>query len=196
MRMIGQFPGLDRWGTVRAGQLTGSSPLPLGRDLLKTIVNDRVFVGTGDAYEVAVYRLDGTLEMLVRLAVAERSLTDADIAAYIEEQLRGVENAERREQTRRFYLDIDLPTHLPPYAAFIVDAAKTLWIQDYAGPRDTEIAWRRFTSDGRYIGVAILPARLEVFEIGEDYVLGVQRDDLDIEYVQLFGLGTSEETLP
>jgi hypothetical protein len=81
-------------------------------------------------------------------------------------------------------------------SALRVDAAGTLWIQDYPGPRDTEIAWRRFTSDGRYIGVAMLPARLEVFEIGKDYVLGLQRDDLDIEYVQLFGLGTSEETLP
>jgi hypothetical protein len=33
-----------------------------------------------------------------------------------------------------------------------------------------------------------LPKSLNLFEIGADYVLGEVRDDLNVEYVQLFAL--------
>ena len=192
LNMIGLFPGVDRWGTVFGGQLRGTSPLPLGRNLLQTIAGDRVYVGTGDAYEVAAYGLDGTLEMLIRLEVPERPVTDADIEAYIERQLGGLDDSERRERLRRSYLKIEFPKHLPPYAAFVVDDAGTLWIQDFPGPRDEEVVWRRFSPDGHYIGRAIMKAGLKVFEIGGGYLLGVRRDELDVEHVQLFGFEASK----
>jgi hypothetical protein len=80
------------------------------------------------------------------------------------------------------------PAHMPPYSAFVVDDAGALWIQDLPGPRDDEVAWRRFLPVGSYDGLAILPAGLEVFEIGEGHASGVWRDGLNVEYVQLFGL--------
>lgn len=33
-----------------------------------------------------------------------------------------------------------------------------------------------------------MPDRFTVFEIGRDYLLGVRRDDLDVEHVQLLRL--------
>jgi hypothetical protein len=196
LAMIGEFPGVDRWGTVRDGRVTGSGPLPFGRDLAQAIVADRVFVGSGDTYEVQVYGLDGTLEQLVRLGVPERPLTDTDIEAFVETRLRGMEDANAQVRARQFYRDMEFLPRLPPYARFVADAAETVWIQDYPGPRDTTSLWRRFTSDGQYVGRATLPADLEVFEIGDDYVLGVQRNELDVEYVQLFGLGAAATAVP
>ncbi|HEX9727084.1 MAG TPA: hypothetical protein VGA37_01105 [Gemmatimonadales bacterium] len=190
LAMIGTFPGVDRWGIVFEGQLRGSSPLPLGRDLLQTIVGDRVFIGTGNAYEIAAYRLDGTLEMLIRLDAAKRPVAAADLEAFIERQLDGIDDDDARARTRRYYRDMELPDRLPPYAAFLVDEAETLWIQDYPGPRDREAVWRRFSTDGAYIGVATMPADLKVFEIGDEYVLGMWKDDLDVEHVRLYALET------
>ena len=120
LAMIGDFPGNDRWGD---DEMFWMGPLPFGRNLRQTIVNDRVFVGTADTYEVASYRLDGTLEMLVRLGIPERPVTDMDVEAYIEGTLDGIGDAERRTRLRRMYLEMDLPTHMPPYAAFVVDDA-------------------------------------------------------------------------
>ena len=45
-----------------------------------------------------------------------------------------------------------------------------------------------FRPDGVYLGTVQLPHDLEVHEIGADYVLGVAKDDLDIEYVRTYGL--------
>ena len=45
-----------------------------------------------------------------------------------------------------------------------------------------------FRPDGVYLGTVQLPPDVGVREIGEDYVLGIVRDDLDIEYVYVYGL--------
>ena len=45
-----------------------------------------------------------------------------------------------------------------------------------------------FRPDGVYLGTVKLPHGLRVMEIGADYVLGVATDDLDIQYVHLYGL--------
>ena len=45
-----------------------------------------------------------------------------------------------------------------------------------------------FRPDGVYLGTVKLPQDLDVMEIGMDYVLGVARDELGAEYVQVYGL--------
>ena len=45
-----------------------------------------------------------------------------------------------------------------------------------------------FRPDGAYLGAVKLPHALRIAEIGADYVLGVATDDLDIQYVHLYGL--------
>ena len=45
-----------------------------------------------------------------------------------------------------------------------------------------------FRPDGVYLGTVKLPHDLEVREICEDYVLGIATDDLDIQYVRVYGL--------
>ena len=43
--------------------------------------------------------------------------------------------------------------------------------------------------EGRvYLGTVQLPHDLEVMETGADYVLGVTKDDFDVEYVRVYGL--------
>ena len=43
-----------------------------------------------------------------------------------------------------------------------------------------------FEPDGRYLGVVEVPARLQVFRIGADFVLGMVRDDLGVQYIHRY----------
>ncbi|MCY4508956.1 MAG: hypothetical protein OXG35_18670 [Acidobacteria bacterium] len=52
-------------------------------------------------------------------------------------------------------------------------------------------AWTVFDDDGRVLGLMDLPPDLDIFEIGEDYILGSVSDDLGIESVQLWPLDRS-----
>jgi hypothetical protein len=39
-----------------------------------------------------------------------------------------------------------------------------------------------------WLGEVALPSTLGVTEIGEDYVLGTWRDEMDVEYVRMYSL--------
>ena len=48
--------------------------------------------------------------------------------------------------------------------------------------------WEVFSPDGTWLGQVFLPGRFSVMEVGTDYVLGVHRDDLGVESVQILAL--------
>ena len=45
-----------------------------------------------------------------------------------------------------------------------------------------------FRPDGVYLGTVKLPPDLRITEIGPDYVLGIVRDEMDVQYVWMYGL--------
>jgi hypothetical protein len=45
-----------------------------------------------------------------------------------------------------------------------------------------------FASDGTWLGTVELPPRFTPWHIGRDFVVGVWRDDFDVEHVQLYAL--------
>lgn len=54
--------------------------------------------------------------------------------------------------------------------------------------RSPDAHWDVFREDGRYLGQITLPTRFTPHEIGEDYILGVTRDELNVEYITMYGL--------
>ena len=48
--------------------------------------------------------------------------------------------------------------------------------------------WTVFDPDGLALGFVETPPELVIYEIGEDYILGKVKDDLGVEYVQLWSL--------
>ena len=55
---------------------------------------------------------------------------------------------------------------------------------------------RSYTPGGEWLGTVAVPSGLQQenvglpvsFEIGDDYILGVWRDDIGVEYVRMYGL--------
>ena len=43
-----------------------------------------------------------------------------------------------------------------------------------------------FGPDGRYLGIVEVPASLRVFQIGVDFILGMVRDDLGVQYIHRY----------
>jgi hypothetical protein len=149
---------------------------------------NRVYVGTADTYEVSAYGFDGDLELLIRLIRPNVRLTQLEIDQYIDDEVRRATSDNERRRLRWVYGDMDFPEHLPPYSAFVADADGLLWIQDYPRSGAVEVTWRVFEASGVYVASVKTPNRLRVFEIGGDYVLGLWKDELDVEHVRLYAL--------
>jgi hypothetical protein len=69
-----------------------------------------------------------------------------------------------------------------------VDALGNVWL---AEPRllGTEPgSWIVFDAEGRQLGTVAMPAGFDPYEIGPDYVLGLWKDELDVEHIRLYSL--------
>ena len=77
---------------------------------------------------------------------------------------------------------------IPPYELFRADALGNLWIGEYLLPGETQRTWTIIGSDGKAIGRLTTPPRTLPLEIGPDYLLGLTRDELDVETLTLWPL--------
>lgn len=83
-----------------------------------------------------------------------------------------------------------VPDTVPVYGEMSVDRPGHLWVERipaHADP-DAPTEWDVFEPEGRFLGTVELPPGLQLFEIGEDYVVGLRRDELDLEYLLLLPL--------
>jgi hypothetical protein len=81
-----------------------------------------------------------------------------------------------------------LPETKPAYGRLLVDSEGNLWVADYSEERDDEGSWSVFDPEGRFLGAVETPTGGRVQQIGSDFVLGVWRDEFDVEYVRLYEL--------
>ena len=147
---------------------------------------DGYFVTEGDAYSIHAYDASGRLRRIIRLDRAPRPVT-AEVRAAHEARLRERTPPPNEEWLRR-RLAVPYPDHLPAFEWLHADADGNVWARqrrygaDAGGPYEFFV----FGADGRHLGPIQLPAGLEVYQIGADFVLGKVRDDLDVDYVHLY----------
>ncbi len=159
-----------------------------GRDAHLAVHGGKVIVGDATEMQYRVVRGDGSVERIVRaeynveltpeILEAERSACLGDDPT--PEDLSFI-NSLPVSDTRAAYRDLK------------VDPTGAVWLKEDRGycVNDTSlspVAWEVFGPDGVWLGQVFLPGRFTVFEIGLDYVLGVFRDELDVERVQVLAL--------
>lgn len=180
---LGEFLSSERLGSS-----TGSSrPHPFGRSATMTIGPDRIYLGTGEPFEIEVRAMDGRLAQLVRGPGYDLEIRQEHLERYREERLAAVPD-ERRPIVERELRDMPLPDGFPAYDRLVLDPERNLWARRFLRPGDERRSWVVFSADGVLLGAVEVPADLEITEIGEDYVLGTARDELDVERVRLYRL--------
>lgn len=181
---LGLHPGQE-WYVSTTPPATGAHPF--GRSTIATIWGDLVVVAPTDRYELRAYESDGTLVRIIRRDYELRSPTQAELDRVLVESF-----ADLPEEIRvRFAAtteDMPLVEYFPAFEALQSDPLGHLWVQDYRYPGQDRNVWTVFDSEGRVQGLVETPAGFDVFEIGEDYVLGRAMDEFDVEHVQLWPL--------
>lgn len=151
---------------------------------------DGYFVTEGDAYSIGAYDASGRLRRIIRLDREPRPVT-AEVRAAHEARLREETSPENEERLQR-RLSVPYPTHLPAFEWLHADAEGNVWARHRRYGADDGTAGAGmyeffiFGADGRHLGTIELPAGLEVYRIGTDFVLGKVRDELSVDYVHLY----------
>ena len=179
---LGTYPVPDPSGTMLA--------TIYGRRTVVALWGDLVIISANYRYELKAFTRDGTLVRIVRRGHELRAPTEAEALAYMEENSRpGTSPEQIRERLR----SAPLAEHFPAYGAVMSDGAGYLWVREYDFPFEERPAplWTVFDPGGRLLGFLETPKDLRIFEIGEDYILGRNRDEFGVESVQVWPLERS-----
>lgn len=179
---VGRFPMFEFYVRSEARSAYARS-LPFGRSTETVVAGERFYAGHNERYEIGRYTADAAPELIVRLARAPVSVTSADIEALKAEALERAASG-FRAQTERIFQEIPFPSTFPAFADLQTDPDGNLWVLDYSRPGDDARRWTVFSPGGHALGHVDAPPGMRVMEIGRDYVLGVWRDELDVEHVR------------
>jgi hypothetical protein len=169
-RGMGGFAFWDRtWG--RTGQV---------------IATGSTFVaGDASAMEVKRYSTTGAVLETHRVPIPRKAVTPADIAAFKRTSLARVSGdpavAQRRVE------EMPYPQQYPAYERFLVDARGRIWLKEYVYPAGPNRWWILEPRTREALAV-LLPARFVPTEIGTSDVVGIWRDEDDVEHVRVYRL--------
>lgn len=150
----------------------------------------RLYIGDADSMRFEVRAPDGTLERIVDVPGYDLRLSSDAVAAERRARMPG---PEAPPFIRRAVESMPDPATRPAYSRLLVDPDGNVWAPRYHGYSEADLPTDCivFDADGAWLGSVRLPARFTPLEIGADYVLGVRRDDVDAEHVEMLRLDRS-----
>lgn len=188
---IGERPGRELY-SFAFEDYSGSRPPLFGRNADIATLGPRVFYGSSDLMQVEELDLAGNIVRILRVPGYDLALANAEVVA-----------------EREVYLDFDLPAGVtlhplirrsiealptpatrPAFSQVLVDPAGAVWLELYRGlsEMDRPQEWLVLAVDGSWLGTVKAPDRFSVTDITMTTVLGVWRDELDVEHPQVLRL--------
>lgn len=182
---IARFPKSD------LGNPAGS--LIFGPQAVLTASGEHIVWGFGDVFELLRIDPFGGDHLRIRKAHEWFEIDGAKWARYVEYRvanLRGrsarLENM--RARARRELENVHHAEHLPAFREVKLGTAGRLWVKEHSLPGVYNAPWHLFSPEGVWMGALRAPVGLSIMDVGPDWVLAVDRDDLDIEVLKLLTL--------
>ena len=170
----------------------GDGPALFGKRGQVAALGRSVFYGSSDLMQVEELDPAGTITRILRIPGYGLELTDAQVAAERAAHL-DVElplGMAVPPWMRRMVEALPAPATRPAYAEMHVDPSGAVWLEAYRGrsEQDRPQEWLVLDADGTWLGTVEVPDRFRVTDITLDSVLGVLRDELDVEHPQVLRL--------
>jgi hypothetical protein len=205
---IGSFPGQELVGTTVDG-IDQFLYLPWGVDGVWAIDADRYYFASSDQPEIRVYARRSGLTQIVRWPAERAPVSAEDRRLYEQKRLWLLERFPGIAQVVPPLASVGaLPADKPLFRSIIVDDEHNLWVRRYpdfiAGrpdlydrdvplrysppPGDVPEVYSVIDAAGRWLGEVDVPADFVVRGVYRNRVLGVWKDELDVEHVRVYRL--------
>ena len=191
--LVDEVPGDER--VARIGVLDrqvslSTVPVPFLKTFQGDAGGEAVVVGNTRTFDIRAYDARGKLVRIIRRPRPLREVEADDRRAWIDRRLSAVADPIVRNQRRRQYEQMAFPSTVPTFESLVLGEDGQLWVEEFdaAVSPSEESLWSVYDQRGHRLGQVAMPPLFRPFEIGQDYVLGVWRDDVGIEYVRLYDL--------
>lgn len=153
-------------------------PIPLSVDPGYDARGRFLAAGNGADHELSLWTVDGARQFVVRFE-PEYEVTEADREAWREAS---------RESEPGPAPDSSFPSHHPSFDQVMVTKAGVIWLR--TGPAGRGVReWLALDPRGMPLGRIVLEENLRLMDGGDGLLVGVVRDDLDVERIRLTWYG-------
>jgi hypothetical protein len=180
--------GAERFMHSAGGGLVFVGSPMFGRSTEYGVHGSRFYVASNDSYEVHVQAQDGGLQSIVRRQFEHLEVTSADIDSMRARQLGDDVPAGMRDAMIEVLDATPIRETMPAFGGIRLDRMGNLWVGEYSRPGNIIPRWTVFSPEGEMLGTMSMPERFGIRDIGDDYVLGTWRDELEIEHVRMYEL--------
>jgi hypothetical protein len=189
---FGEFPGSEFFMQVQnlgGGAMSMMARLiPFGKHAMQAVGPDRFFYASGDSWEIQAFDPAGGLRSVIRLTRSPLPIRGEDLEALLQNEIAESSDPSEAPEIRARFEEMPVPDAMPAFAGLYPDGLGFLWVEEYRRPGDEVPVFDILGPDGGLVGRVDLPPGSEILEIGEDYVLTLYRDELEVEYLRLFDL--------
>jgi hypothetical protein len=151
-------------------------------------VPQRIYVGDSDEFSVDVYDLNGKLTRIVRDQIPPSKITSHDVELERNELLEWGRTIGRLEAYQRLADAMPLPSRKPAFDRLLVDSEGYLWVKEYGSLSPAPVRYRIYAPTGERVARAAVSGRVRLYDIGFDYLLGVNYDADGAETIVMYDL--------
>ena len=182
---IAVIPGREVFISSEDGRAVMNTPL-FAHTSVASVRDSEIVLGDQSTFALWIYHGAGPTHVY-RITGVDLRLSRGDVAGAIAARIAQAP-PERMTAARTHYAGMAVPETRPAYGALAVDRRGDVWVSTYSPTAEPARAWYVFSPDGRWLGEIRMPERFSVLDIGDDWILGVWRDSLDVERVRLYRL--------
>jgi hypothetical protein len=191
--VLATFPGTEVFVSDHGASGFAWDDAPFGRPSYSAVGGTRLYVADGGTGEISIYSLTGQRTGTLRTPFSGWRIGSDDTEQYRRAKLDPIVDASRRREVQAALEAAPVPGVAPSLGGLRVDADENVWVQAYPRPADTERSWMVLSAAGAPIGAVTVPGGLQVMEVGAEYLLGVRRDELGVEKVEMYSLARTAQ---
>lgn len=178
---LGSAPG-PLWVFTGTNQI----PVPFTINAPYELRGEEVHVSTGAGFQIQVFQA-GLKKEEYGVDRDPREVTRADVDVYVGLYERYISDPNQRGEYLSTVDHPARPSHLPGYDRLVVADDGNMWARIYT-PDLSGLTWDVYSPDRKWLGQVDLPEGFSLSAVGHGRLFGIWRDDLGVEYVQVFDL--------
>jgi hypothetical protein len=168
-----------------------------------TLLTDgRIVHGRNDRYRLEVLDTDGGVERVITRPFERAPVTETDRTAFIRLLRETMQAQVPPQMLDQFLQRVEFADSYPAFSRILGGPDNSIWVQHVLTADAVERAggtfnaqdigapdWDIFDAEGRLLGTLRMPDRFQPLRVIGNHVYGVQRDDLDVQYVVRLRIG-------
>jgi hypothetical protein len=128
---------------------------------------------------------------IVRWSAEPEPVSSDEVEAWLDRQRSASWTKGRLPRFERAWAQMDVPETKAYFDEVVIGRTGIVWIRADWDEESRVSSFLGFDADGAFVGRTRIPGAFKVFDIGDDWVLGLYRDESDVEYVRLYALVAS-----